>query len=266
VNSGVNIGTTRTGAASWVPLTDETGNPLPGIRNPFTDNGSARAGRDAADDAGGTPYRRPEDMAISTLANGNEVLFFTATEEQTVYSVEILEERAIPRGYAYGWRRAYRGNHWNQKSGPNGKAIVRVFASETDTPKNSGFAPTTGVLNSPDNLSIDALGNIYIIEDAPNGNAGGGDIWFVRDVNNDGVGESLDHFMSIQVDGAEATGMIWNPVIKTEFSVAVQHPDSTDLALVPDGLGDAVWIFNVTPIPNQQFVNQLNKATVKFGE
>ena len=72
--------------------------------------------------------------------------------------------------------------------------------------------------------------------------------------------------MSIQVDGAEATGMIWNPIIKTEFSVAVQHPDSTDLALVPDGLGDAVWIFNVTPIPNQQFVNQLNRATVKFGE
>ena len=266
VNSGVNIGTTRTGAATWVPLTDETGNPLPGIRNPFTDDGSARAGRDAADDAGGTPYRRPEDMAIGTLANGNEVLFFTATEEQTVYSIEILEERAIPRGYAYGWRRPYRGNHWNQKSGPNGQAIVRVFASETDTPKNKGFAPTTGVLNSPDNLSIDALGNIYIIEDAPNGNAGGGDIWFVRDVNNDGVGESLDHFMSIQVDGAEATGMIWNPVIKTEFSVAVQHPDSTDLALVPDGLGDAVWIFNVTPIPNQQFVNQLNRATVKFGE
>lgn len=88
----------------------------------------------------------------------------------------------------------------------------------------------------------------------------------VRDVNNDGVGESLDHFLSLRVDGSEATGMIWNPAIPTEFAVCVQHPDSTDLADVPDGLGDAVWMFNVSHIDNQHFVNQLNRAPVQFGE
>jgi hypothetical protein len=248
----------RIGSSIWVPLTDENGIPLPGIPDPTIDPG--RAGRDAADAGGGTPYRRPEDMSVGQLANGNEVLYFTATEEQSVYSVEILENRpGKSRGKGHK-------DHKGHNDGPTGKAVVRVFASNTDTPKNEGFAPTTGVLNSPDNLAIDALGNIYVIEDAPNGNAGGGDIWFVRDTNNDGVGESLDHFMSIQVDGSEATGMIWNPTIKSEFAVAVQHPDSTDLGNVENGFGDAVWIFNVTPIPNEDFVDQLNSSKATFGE
>ncbi|WP_338688097.1 alkaline phosphatase PhoX [Haloferula helveola] len=249
----------RIGSATWVPLTDATGTPLPGIPDPTVDPG--RAGRGAADAAGGTPYRRPEDMAVGKLANGNEVIYFTATEEQTVYSVEMLENRP---GNSQG--KGHQKGHKGHNDGPSGAAIVRVFASETSTPKNVGFDPTTGVINSPDNLSIDALGNIYIIEDAPNGAPGGGDIWFVRDTDNDGVGESVDHFMTIQVDGAEATGMIWNPVIKSEFAVCVQHPDSTNLDNVPNGFGDAVWIFNVTPIPNQEFVEQLDAAEAPFGE
>jgi hypothetical protein len=54
--------------------------------------------------------------------------------------------------------------------------------------------------------------------------------------------------MSIQVDGSEATGMIFNPVNPTEFVVAVQHPDSTNLDNVPEGFGDAVWKFDLTDI------------------
>ncbi len=273
-NSATNGAATRTGAATWVPLTDASGTPLPGITDPFVDdfdNLSYRAGRVAANDAGGTPFGRPEDMAISRLANGNEVIYFTATSEASVYSIEILENPAR-RGW-WGWNRSHRsrGAHFNpwaspQPAGPSGKAIVRVFASEAGTPKNAGFAGTSGTLNSPDNLAIDALGNIYVIEDSPNSSSTGGDIWMVRDVNNDGVGESLDHFLSLRVDGSEATGMIWNPAIPTEFAVCVQHPDSTDLADVPDGLGDAVWMFNVSHIDNQHFVNQLNRAPVQFGE
>jgi secreted PhoX family phosphatase len=223
---------------------------LPGITDPFRNgptndprtSSDTRGGRPAADDAGGTPYGRPEDMAISRLANGNEVVYIAVTSESSVISIEILEERK------------------GSQTRPSGKAIVRTLVNNAGTPKNLGFAPTTGVLNSPDNIALDALGNVYVIEDAPNGSSTGGDIWFVRDADNNGVAESLDHFMSIRVKGSEATGMIFNPANPLEFVVAVQHPDSTDLANVPKGLGDAVWMFNLTHVPNQDFVKKLSKA------
>jgi len=241
-NSTANAAATRTGLATWTPLTDKNGVPLLGISDPFLDGpaGSANlGGRKAADDAGGTPFGRPEDMSVSRLANGNEVLYVTNTSENTVLSIEILERR---RG-----------------SRPTGKAIVRTMASN-DTPKNLGFAPTTGTINSPDNIALDSQGNVYVIEDAPNGSATGGDIWFLRDKNNDGVAESVDHFMSIRVGGSEATGMIFNPANPLEFVINVQHPASTDLDNVPNGLGDAVWMFNLTNIPNQNFVKALERG------
>lgn len=219
-NADVNLGEPRTGSATWVPITDEEGNPLT-EQDPFENAATFRAGRISADEVNGTPYGRPEDVEVGVLANGKEALYFTATSEASVYSVEMQDDT---------------------------NAIVHLFASETDTPKNVGFLPTTGVLNSPDNLAKDALGNIYIIEDAPNGSNIGGDIWFVRDTNNDGVGESVDHFMSIQVAGSEATGMIFNPAKPTEFVVAVQHPASTNLDNVPGGMGDALWKFDITDV------------------
>lgn len=224
-NEGVNASATRTGLATWVPITDKNGQPLtrtdPFRNGPTSDprtDPTARGGRGAADEVNGTPYGRPEDMEIGRLASGREVMYVAVTSEQSVYSVEMLSAT---------------------------KAIVRVAASNAGTSKNLGFPATTGVLNSPDNLAQDALGNIYVIEDAPNGDNVGGDIWFMRDTNNDGVAESLDHFMSIQVDGAEATGMVFNPVKPTEFVVSVQHPDSTT---VPNGFGDAVWKFDLENI------------------
>jgi hypothetical protein len=224
-NQGVNAAATRTGLATWVPITDKNGTPLtqtdPFRNGPTSDprnDPGARGGRAAADEVRGTPYGRPEDMEIGRLANGREVLYVAVTSEQSIYSIELLSPT---------------------------KAIVRVAASETGTPKNLGFPATTGRLNSPDNLAQDALGNIYVIEDAPNGDSVGGDIWFMRDTDSDGVAESLDHFMSVQVDGAEATGMIFNPVKPTQFVVSVQHPDSVT---IPNGFGDAVWQFDLEDI------------------
>ena len=210
----------RVGPATWVPLTNVAGEPLTAT-NPFEGSGSTRPGRVAEDELNAAPFGRPEDVEVGTLANGNEVLYFAATGEATVYSVEMTGDNS---------------------------AMVREFASEANTPKNVGFAPTTGIINSPDNLAQDAFGNIYIIEDAPNGGSVGGDIWFIRDANNDGVAESVDHFMSIQVAGAEATGMIFNPEKPTEFVVSVQHPRSTDLDSVPGGQGDALWKFDITDV------------------
>ena len=240
-NDPSNAGLDRTGLATWVPLTDKNGIPLPGVTDPFRNGPTddprtssiTRGGRPAADDVGATPFGRPEDMEVGRLANGNEVVYVAVTSEQRVYTIEILSST---------------------------KAMVKVLVDGNNTPKNLGYASTTGLLNSPDNLAQDALGNIYVIEDAPNGSSVGGDIWFARDLDNDGVAESLDHFMSIRVDGSEATGMIFNPVKPTEFVVAVQHPDSTDLAKVPNGLGDAVWKFDLELIDNQAFVKRLEVA------
>ena len=205
----------RTGMATWVAITDTNGVALTNA-DPF-DNFS-RGGRLAADELNGTPYRRPEDVEVGYLKNGHEVLYFTATEELAAYAVEEL-------GY--------------------GKAMVRLFADES-TLKNVGHAATTGHINSPDNLAQDALGNIYMVEDWPNGDNVGGDIWFLRDTDNDGVAESVDHFMSLQVKGAENTGMIFNPANPTEFIVNVQHPEST--INQTDGMGDATWLIDITNV------------------
>lgn len=221
-NAAANATAVRVGRATWVPMTDAGGTPLTTI-DPFANHGGpdARSGRFAADELGGTPYGRPEDVEIGRLQNGREVLYFAATSEQAVYAIELVNDR---------------------------HATVRLAAKEGTTPKNLGFPATSGVLNSPDNLAQDALGNIYVIEDAPNGSAVGGDIWFMRDADTDGVAESLDHFMTLQVAGSEATGMIFNPTKPTQFVVAVQHPNSTDLGLVPNGFGDAIWSFDLAHI------------------
>jgi hypothetical protein len=237
-----NVDQPRTGLATWVPITDEVGNALTSV-DPFRNgptndprtNDDTRGGRPAADEVNGTPYGRPEDMEIGRLANGNEVMYFTATSETSVYTVEMLD---------------------------GGKAMVRKFVGP-DTPTNVGFDETTGVLNSPDNLAQDALGNIFIIEDAPNGSSTGGDIWFARDMDNDGVAESIDHFMSLRVAGSEATGMIFDPVRPTEFVVNVQHPASTNLDEVPGGFGDAMWRFDVKESAGRRVSRNLFIANIR---
>jgi secreted PhoX family phosphatase len=215
-DAGVNATAVRTGQATWVPLTDADGVALPGISDPF-DN-ATRGGRAAANDANGTPFGRPEDVEVGYLANGNEVVYFNATSENSVYSVEEKGE---------------------------GKAMVRLAAGPT-TPTNLGYAPTTGTISDPDNLAQDALGNIYVVEDKPNGDAVGGDVWFLRDTDGDGVAESLDHFMSLQVKGSENTGMIFSPVNPTQFIINVQHPESTDDAI--NGQGDATWLIDLKDV------------------
>lgn len=216
-NAAANGGAVRTGLATWVPLTDVDGVALT-AHDPFDNN--TRGGRAAADDAHGTPFGRPEDVEVGFLGNGNEVVYFAATSEDAVYAIEALDDT---------------------------KAMVRSAVSAA-TAKNAGYATTTGTLSDPDNLAQDALGNIYVIEDKPNGDAVGGDVWFLRDTNSDGVAESLDHFLSLQVRGAEATGMIFNPAKPTQFILNVQHPESTDLAKVANGLGDATWLFDLAGV------------------
>lgn len=242
-NSPANSSAMREGMATWIPLTDKDGVPLPGISDPFV-NGPVSspnlAGRKAADDAGGTPFGRPEDMSVARNRNNAEILYVAVTSEDKVYSIEIKQ------------------THRKDGIVPTDKAIVRVMASNA-TPKNLGFPATTGIINSPDNIALDSQGNVYVIEDAPNSSSTGGDIWMLRDKDGNGVAESVDHFLSVRANGCEATGMIFNPANPLEFVVAVMHPTSTDLAVIPNGLGDAVWKFNLSNIPNRKFVKSLEK-------
>ena len=233
-NAGVNATAVRTGMATWVPLTDADGVALAGIADPF-DN-VTRGGRAAANSANGTPFGRPEDVEVGYLANGNEVLYFNATSENSVYSVE--EKR-------------------------NGKAVVRLAASLA-TPKNVGYASTTGTISDPDNLAQDALGNIYVVEDKPNGDNVGGDVWFLRDSDSDGVAESLDHFMSLQVKGAENTGMIFRPGHPTQFIINVQHPESTADAI--NGQGDSTWLIDLKDVVAPPCVGDRDDRRGKRGQ
>ena len=230
-NTNPGVKAARFGLSTWEPITDADGNPLTQA-NPFdppplgcgSDDAEdecrseeIRPGRAAADEVGGTPWGRPEDMTIGVTAAGNEILYIAVTSENSVISVEETRQGPMVRLFATG-------DATENNADESGAA----------TPYNLDFPATTGFMNAPDNVTIDSLGNVYIIEDSPNSSSTGGDIWFARDTDSDGVAESLDHFMSIQVQGSESTGMIFNPADPTKFVVAVQHPTST--ALGDDGI------------------------------
>ncbi len=191
------------GAATWEPLTDAAGVTLPGITDPFTvTGGNTRPGRTAADDVGASNYSRPEDLEISKLANGNDVLYVATTSTRQVFSVELATASA---------------------------ATVREFVNPTTIDAATGVAVNNAgaIFTNPDNLSIDASGNIYVSEDSGNGN-----IWFAEDLNNDGVADRIARWASLGVVSAEPTGLYFDPLVQGRAYVNVQHPSSGNDNLV----------------------------------
>jgi len=200
-NSATNITTVRSGPAVWVPITDAQGNALT-VANPFA-YGNTTGGRTAADEVGGTPFGRPEDMDFHTLANGNDVFYCTVTSEQLVVAVELV-------------------------SGTS--AIVHDFVRNSVTLNEStGLVVGGGSagFTSPDNIAMGHDGTVYIIEDN-----NPGDIWRATDSNDDGVAESVGRWASLGVTGSEPTGMIADPNDSKRFFVVIQHPSSDN---------DAIW-------------------------
>ncbi len=178
------------GSFAWVPITGPAGDPIPGVTvlNP---DGSVD-GRETAAVAGGTAYRRPEDIEIKTLPGGDQMLFVATTGSHEVYSI-------------------------NLDSGE-----VKRFVGR-DTPDRATGRPVGTALANPDNLAIDADGNIYIVEDQP---AGMADIWSARDADNDGVADSVARWASLSTLGAEPTGLYFDKFDANVAYVNVQHPDS----------------------------------------
>ena len=217
-NSTANRLTTRTGQATWVPLTGPNGAQIT-TANPFA-YVTTTGGRTAADEVFGTPYGRPEDADLNTLASGNQCLYFTATSENTVYGIELTGgNTAIVRTFC------------------NFNTINLATGLDVNPLQNDPYtSPGAGtVFQSPDNLAVDAFGNVYVIED---GEPNGGDIWKCVDADKDGVAEALGIFVTLGVTGSEPTGMVFDPSNPYRFLVNVQHPASGN---------DATWAFTTRP-------------------
>lgn len=198
IGAGTTFG--ATGAASWVAMTDAAGNALSGAVLTSTGQIDGRATADLAAFKG-TEYNRPEDLEIQTRADGSQVLYFTTTDAQQVFSMTL---------------------------GNDGSTTVKVFADRNTLDLGTNAA-VGNAFTSPDNLAIDAEGNIYIVEDQPGGVA---DIWFAKDTNKDGVADAIGKWASLTTKGAEPTGLYFDKFNPNVAYVNVQHPDSGDDMLI----------------------------------
>jgi hypothetical protein len=131
-------------------------------------------------------------MEIKTLKNGRQLLYVATTTNNKVFVIDL--------------RRNY----------------VEVAVSR-DTIDMATGDPVGMDFESPDNIAIDAEGNIYIVEDQPGGIE---DIWFLKDRNNDGVAEAIGKWASLSTAGAESTGLYFDPSDPNVAYINVQHPDS----------------------------------------
>lgn len=184
-----------TGSAAWIPLTDSNGAALPGAVIVTDPNGlTAIDGRATPKLPAflGTGFDRPEDLEVKTLKNGRQMLFVATTTNHKVFSIDLHDD------------------------------TVKLFASR-DTKDMATGKPVGTPFTNPDNLAIDADGNIYIVEDQPGGIE---DIWFAKDENNDGVAEAIGKWASLSTVGAESTGLYFDPFRPNAAYVNVQHPDS----------------------------------------
>lgn len=164
-----------TGAYSWVAITDEGGNPLPGALSITDPNGVTSVdGRNTTDLPAfkGTDYQRPEDLQLQ-VSNGLERLYMATTTTNEVYVIDLAAHD------------------------------ISVFADRATTDRATGSAVGSD-LASPDNLAIDHDGNIYVVEDR-NGGVDD-DIWLARDRNRDGdlldPGEGIGRWASNGTPGS----------------------------------------------------------------
>lgn len=183
-----------TGAFSWVPFTNAAGIGLAGSVTGIDSNGlSFVDGRATTDLAAfkGSNFNRPEDLEIQTLAGGRQILYMALTGSHQVLSIDLSTNQ------------------------------INSFVSRATIDAATGFA-VSDAFSSPDNLAIDADGNIYIVEDR--GSSGADSIWFVTDSNRNGVAESVSRWASLSTVGAEPSGLYFDVANPNIAFVNVMHP------------------------------------------
>jgi len=204
------------GAATWVKIANSDGSAVNAAANVTIDGQTYVDGRLAADLAGGSAYNRPEDLVIKTV-DGQQKLYFAATASSTDGAGAV---------YAIGLTDAANAN-------------VTLFANR-DTLKIGTGAAVGLEFKNPDNLAIDSFGNIYIVEDQPGGAA---DIWFAYDNNFDGVAEAVGRWASLSTEGAEPTGLYFDPFRPNVAYVNVQHANSdVDRTIIIESVPELVTL------------------------
>ncbi len=216
-----NNGPAITGASSWVAITEANGGAIAGVS--VLANDGTIDGRATADVASilGTGYNRPEDMEIQNLANGDQLLYFATTDSDANGNTTDGRSRVYNLNLTTG--------------------VVSLFADSSTIDLGTGLAAGGGLRNA-DNVSIDAAGNIYIIEDR-NG-ADDDDIWIAMDLNHDGdladAGEGIARWASNGTPGSELTGLYFDPNDPNKAYVNVQHPaDGIDRTMMITAVPEA---------------------------
>jgi hypothetical protein len=215
-DSSVNRTVSRFGPATWVPLTNASGTPLTST-NPFAFV-NAESGKAAADELKATPFGRAEDMDIGVLANGHQVLYSSLTGEHRVISIELISATTA-----------------HVREFVNFDTINLATGTDVNPQQNDPYtAPGPGtVFNAPDNLAVDAWGDVYIIEDSMPG-----DLWKAVDQDRDGVAEAIGLFASLGVANAEPAGIVFDPNDPYRCFVNILGPSSGNSAL---------WSFDTRP-------------------
>jgi uncharacterized protein len=215
-----------TGAFTWEALTDASGGLL------GTLGGAAIAGgidgRIGADLLAGTSFDRPEDLDIQ-IVNGKEMIYVATTTNHKVFSLNLTD------------------------------STVSLFASTATIDAATGVA-VGSELQNPDNIAIDADGNVYIVEDQQR-NAVGDispaiDIWKATDADGDGIAESIGRWASLFTVGAEPTGLYFDINDPNVAYINVQHSTS-DM--------DHMIRFTAAPVPVPGAVWLLGSAIVGLG-